>query len=140
MVEQVNPLHNLVKWIHMHTADCLKQALSCWLCQSKSTQRSSSSSRWRTRAGSLSYLKLNLLLVRQDDGILFSWSGQRQRYSSKVVDCAVEATLVFIKSGPSASYCFIVLCSVTHWKPFPRVKFWSGYSSVIDDLNTSLVA
>ena len=123
MVEQVNPLHNLVKWIHMHTADCSKQALSCWLCQSKSMQRSSSTSRWRTRAGSLSYLKLNLLLVRQEDGILFSWSGQRQRYSSKVVDCAVEATLVFIKSGLSASYCFIVLCSVTHWKPFPALSF-----------------
>ena len=124
MVEQVNPLHNLVKWIHMHTADCSKQALSCWLCQSKSTQRSSSTSRWRTRAGSLSYLKLNLLLlVRQDDRILFSWSGQRRRYSSIVVDCVVEATLVFIKSGPSASYCFIVLCSVTHWKPFPALSF-----------------
>ena len=120
MVEQVNSLPKLVKWIHLHTEDCLKQALSCWLCQSKSTQCLSSSSRWRIIASSLS-LKRNL--VRQDDGMLFSWSGQRQRYSSKVMDCAVEATLVFIKSGPSASYCFIVLCSVTYRKPFPALSF-----------------
>ena len=100
MVEQVNSLPNLVKWVHLHTEDCLKSSVvGCasldFVLKFKSLRSSSSSSRWRIITGSLSYVKWNL--VRQDDGMLFSWSGQCQQYSSKVVDCAVEATLVFIK-------------------------------------------